>query len=349
MHRFADAHTHAHLCDGGGIIAVQKAIAAGVERIVVCGTQPSDWDAVETLSSSSTPGAVFPQLGLHPYFVSAAGDVHVWAPLLLTRLRALRERFPGVGVGEAGLDRSSHALTTSPWNLQLAAFRAQVSIAAELRMPLTIHCVRAHTVLVDELKQMTTTLPTALLLHSWAGSPRDAASLRSLGIPCVFSFSGGLIAAQKTVRDTAKARDTNSPLPIRLPGTTGKDALASLLALSLHEIAFETDSPDQRFAHYLENHDTSTASEIEGGGDSGHDISASASGCCSSTSSSSVMIVKRDNEPSMLHHVIEAAARLRVGLGTDSSDDVVVTTEIAALTVSSFDAVTRIFFRPQVL
>ena len=340
----ADAHTHSHLCVGGGASAIAGAFAAGVTIVVVCATSPEDWSAVESACAGGTGlglGLALPSLGVHPWHVGAAGDVSVWAPQLLARLRALRGgggvAVRGVGVGEAGLDRSEKALLLSPWHAQVEALNAQIAVAAELHAPLSLHCVRAQTHLVKLLRAAAPALPSALLLHSWAGTPRDAAALRALGIPCVFSFSGGLVAASKASMAGAEAAAQGLPPPPRTPGAAGKDALASLLTLPASVIAFETDSPDQGWegegSHPHPQSQTQTLPPDP-------NASTAAGGTCCLPPTGSGRERLRNNLPAMLFHVIRAAARLRLG---PAASDAAVAAAAAELGQSSASAVARIF------
>jgi Tat protein secretion system quality control protein TatD with DNase activity len=75
-----------------------------------------------------------------------------WEP----RLRALLTKHPHAVVGELGLDRAAVIPGTrrarcSPQH-QLALLQAQLSVAAELGRPVSVHCVRAHGMLYDELR-----------------------------------------------------------------------------------------------------------------------------------------------------------------------------------------------------
>jgi TatD DNase family protein len=110
--------------------------------------------------ATQNPGFVFATAGVHPH--DAAGFN---AARELPRLRALiADR--GVAVGECGLD---YHYDNSPRESQLAAFSAQISLAAELRKPLVVHTRDAE----QDTRSMIREAQTAGaigVLHCYTGS-----------------------------------------------------------------------------------------------------------------------------------------------------------------------------------
>ena len=121
----------------------------------------------------------------------------------LSRLRSLLERFPQACVGEIGLDKmvlqaeqaqragdpgcaeaGSEAAKKSAGELeayQCHVFMAQMQIAAELRRPVSVHCVRSFGLLLDCLSNLKADLfPPAIVLHGFTGTPEFAKSLMKL-------------------------------------------------------------------------------------------------------------------------------------------------------------------------
>lgn len=143
----------------------------------------------------------------------------VWEP----RLRSLLHKYPHAIVGEAGLDRAAsipgcaRRARCSPRH-QLALLRAQLSLAAEFARPISLHCVRAHGALYEELRERALAaaaaaaggggggdamlLPPAIMLHSFGGAPEEAARFSALeklcgrarGCRVYFSFSAAINA-----------------------------------------------------------------------------------------------------------------------------------------------------------
>jgi len=217
--RVACADAHCHLQDlriwESRERLLRAAWEAGVEVVSVCGCDAEDWGRVEALerecrSWDSVPH-VIPSFGLHPYRVGAAEEG--W----LEKLRGLLEEHASAGLGECGLDKSPHVLSSSPWEVQVRAFEAQLALADELDRPVTVHCVRAHGALLECLSRCTPR--GGVLLHSWSGSPEMMRALAKLG--CIFSFSGALC--------NEKARKIHESAKVVPP----------------EQLVVETDSPDQ--------------------------------------------------------------------------------------------------------
>jgi TatD DNase family protein len=90
-----------------------------------------------------------------------------------------------LAIGEAGFDR----LKGPEIPLQKAAFYAQASLAAQLEIPLILHCVKAHDLLMEYLKS--TKNSPAVLWHGWNQTPELARQL--LSFPVFFSFGKQLL------------------------------------------------------------------------------------------------------------------------------------------------------------
>lgn len=226
-----DAHTHLHLHPLPQA-AIEKARSQGVSTILVCATQPSDFEAVYQLCCTN-PEVLIPSFGVHPYHALSSGPPSHWISELDRFVALSKSRGMRPGVGECGLDKSPKGLERSSWDAQISVFSAQLKYAASQKLPISIHCVRSQRDLLSILQEIRPG-PAGLLLHSWAGKPGDALRLQSLGIPCVFSFSGAIVSSA-------------------VGGTHGasKDCLESLKKLPPASICFETDSPDQTFVHGL--------------------------------------------------------------------------------------------------
>lgn len=175
-----------------------------IRKAVVNGTRPEDWQAVAGLSHKRH--WIIPFYGLHPWYVNQASD-H-WRALLEHFLRAAP-----AGVGEIGLDKWVQGCDFAK---QEEAFLWQLRLAAELRRPVAIHCLKAWGPLLDILQQVK---PAAgFLLHSYGGPAEMIRSFAELG--GYFSISGYFAQARKS-----KQRDVFRTVP-------------------LNRILVETDAPD---------------------------------------------------------------------------------------------------------
>jgi TatD DNase family protein len=82
-------------------------------------------------------------------------------------------------IGEVGLDSGSRV----PLEKQLKTFRQVLSVAAELKHPVSIHSYQATAQVLEELKRMPISVP---ILHWWTGSAVETRGTAALG--CYFSI-----------------------------------------------------------------------------------------------------------------------------------------------------------------
>ena len=128
---YFDSHCHltdpAFAADREG--AVTRAVAAGVGGMVTICSDVRD--LTEVLSLTRAHPEVWGTAGLHPHEARRA------AAEVLDRVRqAIREEPRIRAVGECGLD---YHYNHSPPDAQLAVFRAQLELAAELGRPVVVH------------------------------------------------------------------------------------------------------------------------------------------------------------------------------------------------------------------
>lgn len=136
--------THAHL-DGDAYAedlaaVLARAHAAGIQRIVCAGQDEPT--SVATLELAHRHAEIAPAVGVHPHLASSAGDL-AWL-LPLARLPEV------VAVGEAGLD---YHYDFSPRPVQRDVFARQLALAAEMELPIIIHCREAEDEIVELLRK----------------------------------------------------------------------------------------------------------------------------------------------------------------------------------------------------
>lgn len=119
-------------------------------------------------------------VGIHPWEVAPNWE----SAFEKIKLEAAQNRHV-LAIGEAGFDR----LKGPEISLQKVAFYAQASLAAQLEIPLILHCVKAHDLLMEYLKS--TKNPPFILWHGWNQKPELA--LQLLPFPVFFSFGKQLL------------------------------------------------------------------------------------------------------------------------------------------------------------
>lgn len=171
-----DTHTHLYEpqfdADGGGAAAVDRAVAAGVGRMILPNV---DADTIAPLLAlrAERPEVVSAAMGLHPTSVGAD-----WRSVLDPMEGMLREG-SFVAVGEVGIDLYWDASHRAE---QLDAFDAQVSIASDLGLPVIIHCREALDDTLDVIRAHGGKLPP-LIFHSFTLGPEEVARIRKVADP----------------------------------------------------------------------------------------------------------------------------------------------------------------------
>ncbi len=245
--------THCHLdrpefdADRDAVLA--RARAAGVSDVVVPAIGPEGWDDLAAWAGA-TPGVHF-GLGVHPQLLpelDPRGDDR-----LLSDLDAALSRGGAVAVGECGLDGPSAEEGAGPFpapmDRQLALLRGQLALARKHRLPVLLHCLRAHPPLLALLEQEP--LPRGGVLHSYSGGVDLVRPYAALGM--TFSFAGPVtyerarkpLEAARVVPRDRLLLETDAPdqtprphrgrnEPAFLPGIAA--ALAAALGLPVEEL-----------------------------------------------------------------------------------------------------------------
>lgn len=141
---------------------MHRASAAGVHRMVVTGTSVAATEAALVLHSQH-PDRLYATAGLHPHH---AGDYDAATGAALQKLAAR----PGiVALGECGLD---YYRNFAPREAQLAAFRAQLELAVQLRLPVFLHQRDAHADFIAVLREYRAALVDGIA-HCFTGQANE--------------------------------------------------------------------------------------------------------------------------------------------------------------------------------
>jgi TatD DNase family protein len=199
---YIDSHAHieGHKFDADRADVLDRARAAGLERILAIGsgTGPGTYDCA--LKIAEQHDWIFASTGLHPHEASVAtqADYDEMARL------AQHERI--IAWGEIGLD---YFYDRSPRNVQKEVFRRQMELARAAKLPIIIHCRPSNNSenAWDDTLQMLSDLwaPSRLpgILHCFTGEWKHAQAALELGF--YVSFAGNVsFPKAENIRNTAK-------------------------------------------------------------------------------------------------------------------------------------------------
>jgi TatD DNase family protein len=149
---------------------IERAMAAGVDRMIVTGTTLTASHEARELAVTR-PKVLWSTAGVHPHNARELGRES------LCELGALCREAQVVAVGECGLDYNRNF---SPPAAQRAAFEMQLELAAELAMPVFLHERDAHDDFVAMLGNVRERLP-AIVVHCFTGTRAEAEAYLDLG------------------------------------------------------------------------------------------------------------------------------------------------------------------------
>ena len=177
----------------------------GVAGVLECATHSGD--APRVLELAHTYPYIHAALGIHPESLGEedAPTVAVYHGDWRAELNAMRPLFEDkavVAVGEIGLDHH----WPLPAREQYDLFEAQLQLAAELNLPVSIHDREAH----GEMYELLRRYKPRGVLHCYSGSAEDAAWLTAQGLCLGF---GGAV----TYKGAKRAAKGWPPFPMTVP------------------------------------------------------------------------------------------------------------------------------------
>jgi TatD DNase family protein len=235
-----DSHCHldSEKFDSDREAAVERAFAAGVERMVAIGTGEGPPDLEAGIRLADRHPALYATVGVHPHDASKAGAE------TYKRLDDLLRHPKVIALGEIGLD---YHYDFSPREVQRAVFAEQMRIAGEARKPIVIHTREAWEDTLALLERHWTPQDLPAVMHCFSGGPQEAA--RCLALGCYLSF-GGILTFPKAadLREAARVApadrilvETDAPYlaPVPHRGKRNEPAFVVETARKLAEVRGE--------------------------------------------------------------------------------------------------------------
>lgn len=176
-----DAHAHLQhgRFDGQRDAVIERAVAAGIDRILVPGWDVASSEAAINMAAAH-PELIDAAVGVHPH---NAADLDEPAWQRLEELAAA----PGVrAVGEIGLD---YFRNLSPPEVQRDALARQLALAAERGLPVVVHDREAHADVTRTLLEWSAAGPERRgMLHAFSGDVAMALDLVAAGFTISFAL-----------------------------------------------------------------------------------------------------------------------------------------------------------------
>ncbi len=150
---------------------ISRAKDAGVEKLCIITTHPNEWEAAFALYQNYPEQCCY-TIGVHPH---NAKDV---MPQHYDALRRFAQNDGCVAIGECGLDFNRNF---SPQDTQLAVFKSQLEIAADLNLPVYLHERDAFVEQISLLKAYMPRLKGGIA-HCFTGKAEEVKNYLALGL-----------------------------------------------------------------------------------------------------------------------------------------------------------------------
>ncbi len=183
------------MLEGSPDEVLNQASLAGIERVITIGTCPDDLPVVLRLARQRFP-QVACTLGVHPH------EAALYSEEVGQFIRSEALSREVVAIGETGLD---YYYENSPRDVQIDAFRAQMQIAADLRLPVEIHTRDAESDTMQILREFKGSVTG--LLHCFTGTQ----ALADVGLECGFHIS---ISGVVTFKNAQSLREVVKRIPL---------------------------------------------------------------------------------------------------------------------------------------
>jgi TatD DNase family protein len=235
--------SHCHLddekFDDDRAAAIDRALAAGVERMVAIGTGEGPPDLEAGIRLADQYDAIYATVGVHPQYADR-GDAET-----LARLQPLLSHPKVIAIGEIGLD---YHYEPAPVEQQKKVFIEQMRIARDARKPIIIHTRDAWEDTFTLLAEHWVPSGLPCILHCFTGGIAEAD--RAVAMGCYLSFAGILTYPKSVELQQAAASapadrilvETDSPYLAPTPnrGKRNEPAFVTHTARKLAELRGET-------------------------------------------------------------------------------------------------------------
>ena len=196
--RLVDSHVHLddRKFDADREAVIERALAAGVERMMAIGTGSGPPDLETAIRQAERYPFMLATIGVHPHDASKA------TAETFERLRELAAHPKVAAIGEIGLD---YHYDFSPREVQRSVFLKQLEIAAEAGKPIVIHTRESWADTMALVAMVGQAVPPARrgIMHCFTGDSQQAREALALGFHLAF---GGVLTFPKadTVREAAR-------------------------------------------------------------------------------------------------------------------------------------------------
>lgn len=206
-HPIFETHCHLDYLKEGTTEEILKCShEKGINRFITISVSTGNLDGVIELANSYDN--VYCTQGLHPH------EAKHWTPEIDAKILKNSKGEKVVAIGEIGLD---FHYNNSPKDIQIQAFKRQLEIAIERKLPVVIHSRDADPETVEILEEFAPKMPKKGVIHSFTSGPDLARKALELGFYLGFN---GII----TFKNAQAVRDIVTLTP-------------------LERILLETDSP----------------------------------------------------------------------------------------------------------
>jgi len=197
-----DSHCHldSERFDGEGErdAVVERARAAGVERILVPGVAPAEWPRLAEVKARYPEVRI--AVGLHPQALPGLSKSAIRQAL--HDLAGTAHALGAVAIGECGFDGGTAKEGNVRHETQALVVDAHMRVADELGLPIVLHVLRAHDEALRALERHGS-LRAGGVVHSYSGSAELVPRYVALGLHVSFA---GSITRERARRPVEAAR-----------------------------------------------------------------------------------------------------------------------------------------------